>query len=112
MVARYWTKLFVVCVALSYLAAFAFLLVYQWVDMAFDLYDPAQYGVMYRVMASPTFWFLQVPPPPFFAPTTPPFPADDFVIRSYVRVPHTNYERSQMNLAGFAPPGSLALCTR
>lgn len=69
MVARYWTKVFVICVVLSYLAAFAFLLVYLWVDVAFDIYDPAQYGVMYQVMSSPTFWFLQAcsltPPPPF-----------------------------------------------
>lgn len=75
MVARYWTKLFVVCVALSYLAAFAFLLVYQWVDIAFNLYDPAQYGVMYQVMASPTFWFLQVPPPPLPLPCHGPHDA-------------------------------------
>jgi len=60
MVARYWTKVFVICVVLSYLAAFAFLLVYLWVDVAFDIYDPAQYGVMYQVMSSPTFWFLQI----------------------------------------------------
>lgn len=61
MVARYWTKIFVVCVFLSYVAAFTFLLVYQWVNFIFDLYDPAQNGVIYQVMKTAAFWLLQVP---------------------------------------------------
>ena len=32
----------------------------MWIDNDFNLYDPAQYGVFYYVLANPTFWFLQV----------------------------------------------------
>ncbi len=46
--------------------------VYMWIDNAFNLYDPAQYGTMYYVMSDPTFWFLQVPT------SQPPKPSTHF----------------------------------
>lgn len=60
MFARYWTKIFVATVILSYVAAYAFLLLYQWVNFGFNLYDPAQNGVIYQVMKSASFWLLQI----------------------------------------------------
>ena len=58
--ARYWTTIFVVCTVLSYLLAYVFMLVYMWAETAVNIYDPAQYGVIYMICISPTFWFLQV----------------------------------------------------
>jgi len=58
--ARYWTKLFVVFVALSYVCTYAFMLVYMWVIVAGGSEDPAQYGVIYRIIADSNLWLLQV----------------------------------------------------
>ena len=60
--ARYWTKVFVVFVVLSYLCAYLFMLLYMWVEVAFEIYDPAQYGVIYQLCLEPSFWFVQVRP--------------------------------------------------
>ena len=58
--ARYWTKVFVVFTVLSYLMAYLFMLVYMWAITSFSMYDPAQYGVIYQICLSPSFWCLQV----------------------------------------------------
>jgi len=59
--ARYWTKLFVLFVVLSYACTYAFMLVYMWIIVAGSSEDPAQYGVIYRIMADSQLWLLQVP---------------------------------------------------
>ena len=58
--ARYWTTLFVVFVVLSYACTYAFMLVYMWIIVAGSSEDPAQYGVIYRIMADSQLWLLQV----------------------------------------------------
>lgn len=58
--ARYWTTVFVVCTILSYVLSYAFMLVYMWVQTSADMFDPAQYGVIYQICRAPAFWFLQV----------------------------------------------------
>lgn len=58
--ARYWTRIFVVCTILSYVLGYAFMLVFMWVETSFDMYDPEQYGVIYQICTTPSFWFLQV----------------------------------------------------
>ena len=58
--ARYWTTLFVVFTVLSYVCAYLFMLVYMWIVVAGDQWDPAQYGVIYRIIADPNLWLLQV----------------------------------------------------
>ena len=59
--ARYWTKLFVLFTVLSYVCAYLFMLVYMWIVVAGNQYDPAQYGVVYRIIADANLWLLQVP---------------------------------------------------
>ena len=58
--ARYWTTLFVVFTLLSYFCAYLFMLVYMWIVVAGDQFDPAQYGVIYRIAADANLWLLQV----------------------------------------------------
>ncbi len=57
--ARYWTTLFVVFTLLSYFCAYLFMLVYMWIVVAGNQWDPAQYGVIYRIAADANLWLLQ-----------------------------------------------------
>ena len=58
LVARYWTKLFVLFVLLSYWLVYPFELIFPLVEQLFKVADSAQYGVAKNVFATPTFWFV------------------------------------------------------
>ena len=72
--ARYWTTPFWVCTLLSYVCAYLFMLVYMWVVVALNQWDPAQYGVIYRIVADPSLWLLQVRDTPHELPLEHVFP--------------------------------------
>ena len=56
--ARYWTKLFVVFVLLSYWLVYPFEIIFPLVEQWFSVADSAQYGVAQYVFRTPSFWFV------------------------------------------------------
>lgn len=58
LVARYWTKLFVFFVVLSYVVVYPFFLVFPYAQRAFEVYDPAQYGIAENLFSTAEFWFI------------------------------------------------------
>ncbi|KFM22669.1 putative phospholipid-transporting ATPase IA [Auxenochlorella protothecoides] len=58
LVARYWTVLFAVFVALSYFLVYPYMAIFPLIQLGLDIYDPANVGVSENVLASPTFWFV------------------------------------------------------
>ena len=55
-VARYWTVVFGVISALSYLLVFPFVLLFPVIEQAIDYWDAAHYGVGINLFASAYFW--------------------------------------------------------
>ncbi|KAL6774620.1 hypothetical protein ACKKBG_A25695 [Auxenochlorella protothecoides x Auxenochlorella symbiontica] len=58
LVARYWTVLFAVFVALSYFLVYPYMAIFPLIQLGLNIYDPANVGVSENVLASPTFWFV------------------------------------------------------
>lgn len=58
LVARHWTWLFGIFTVLSFVLVFPFFVVLEGLYRAFDIPDPAQWGVTQRLFASPAFWLL------------------------------------------------------
>lgn len=56
--ARYWTKLFIIFVLLSYWLVYPFEIIFPLVEQWFSVADSAQYGVGQYVFSTPTFWFV------------------------------------------------------
>lgn len=59
-IARYWTRLFLVFVILSYWLVYPFEIVFPAIEKGIGYYDPGQWGVGENVFRSPTFWFIQI----------------------------------------------------
>ena len=57
LVARYWTWVFFWITLLSYLLMYPYMLVFPWLELAFNYYDPANFGVSSEVMSNATTWF-------------------------------------------------------
>jgi len=55
-VARYWTAIFAVLCALSYLLVFPFVLVFPAIEQAIGVWDAAHYGVGVNLFSSAYFW--------------------------------------------------------
>lgn len=58
LVARHWTWLFGIFTVLSFVLVFPFFVILEGLYRAFDIPDPAQWGVTQRLYASPAFWLL------------------------------------------------------
>lgn len=58
LVARYWTWVFFWFVVLSYVLVYPYMVIFPLLELAVGYYDPANVGVAYQVLASPSFWFI------------------------------------------------------
>lgn len=58
LVARYWTWVFFWFVVLSYTLVYPYIVIFPLLELAVGYYDPANVGVAYQVLASPSFWFI------------------------------------------------------
>ena len=58
LVARYWTWVFFWIVILSYGLMYPYMLIFPYVELALEYYDPANIGVALEVLSSPVFWFV------------------------------------------------------
>lgn len=58
LVARYWTWVYCVCVVLSYVLVYPFMLIFPLVELAIGYYDASNVNVAENVFANPTFWLV------------------------------------------------------
>ena len=58
LVARYWTWVFFWITLLSYFLVYPYMVIFPLAELGVSFYDPANVGVSYAVLSSPTFWLV------------------------------------------------------
>lgn len=58
LVARYWTKLFVVFCILSYSLVYPYILLFPYIERGLGIYDNSQYGIAEDLLSTFIFWYI------------------------------------------------------